>query len=83
MVKSITWDAKQKTGCSYISLFFPTETGGHEGHADKAGGQRLRNQTESGLQSSPGPLPAGGVSLEGSAARHSGGDKGRDKALLR
>lgn len=25
MVKSITWDAKQKTGCSYISLFFPTE----------------------------------------------------------
>lgn len=23
MVKSITWEAKQKTGCSYISLFFP------------------------------------------------------------
>ena len=24
MVKYITCDAKQKTGCSYISLFFPT-----------------------------------------------------------
>lgn len=25
MVKSITWEAKQKAGCSYISLFFPTK----------------------------------------------------------
>lgn len=41
IVKSITWDAKQKTGCSYISLFLPTEReGGDRGHADKAGGQR-------------------------------------------
>ena len=32
MVKSITWDAKQKTGCSYISLFFPIEKeGGYRG----------------------------------------------------
>jgi len=28
MVKSITCDAKQKTGCSYISLFFPIKEDG-------------------------------------------------------
>lgn len=45
MVKSITWDAKQKTGCSYISLLFPIKKdwGMQEAgvRGGKDGGQRL------------------------------------------
>lgn len=39
MVKSITWDAKQKTGCSYISLFFPIKKDRGMQEAGVRGGQ--------------------------------------------